>query len=311
VHNDTSTLTAAELIKSLNLPAETETNLTLPATLAEAPGTAITWTSNETSLIENNGAVHPDKRDLRNQDVTLTATLTYNSTTVHKTFIVALKRLTKITRTYGPTTETWIFTDTEMERTEKDTGSNPSKNGSRFSYKNLDTTRKTFTACKTHEICGGMWYEIGSASHKAFFMQLPGMTEELYRERVNKITTPITYTYQILYSPPTYETVFFSTEGPYDNSKQWFKQDGLYMHSGPLSGYIEFRIWNGAINYFFYNGKRYYTGSLNPEGTVFTGTVRGSSDSITVTITDNRNKTISIMVGSESYTLYFRGESLL
>lgn len=56
VHNDTSTLTAAELIKSLNLPAETETNLTLPATLAEAPGTAITWTSNKTGLIENNGA---------------------------------------------------------------------------------------------------------------------------------------------------------------------------------------------------------------------------------------------------------------
>ena len=83
------------------------------------------------------------------------------------------------------------------------------------------------------------------------------------------------------------------------------------MHSGPLSGYIEFRIWNGAINYFFYNGKRYYTGSLNPEGTVFTGTVRGSSDSITVTITVNRNKTISIMVGSESYTLNFRGEPLL
>ena len=316
VHNDTSTLTAAELIKSLNLPAETETNLTLPATLAGVPGTAITWTSNKTGLIENNGAVHPEKRDLRNQDVTLTATLTYNSTTAHKTFTVALKRLTKIewTNIYGSTTHTstWTFTGTEIEHRTEATGSNPSKNGARFSYNNLDTTGKTFTAHRTHQLFEGTWYEIGGAALKAYFMQFLQATEAEYTGYLTWAKIPRTYTYLIDYDAS--KTVYsFDAEVPYDNSKQWFKQEGYYKmpSNGMPSNEIYFHMTNGKIESFSYNGKR-YTGSLNPAGTVFTGTVLGGGDSITVNnIIDNRDKKISIMVGSESYTLNFRGEPLL
>lgn len=305
VHNDTSTLTAAELIKSLNLPAETETNLTLPTAIEGVTGTSIEWTSNKTDLIGNNGAVHPEKRDLRNQDVTLTATLTYNGTMEQKTFTIALKRLTKIEWTTS-VTETWIFTDTEMEHTTKDTGSNPSKNGSRFSYNNLDTTGKTFTVRKTHHLGEGTWYEIGGAAFKAYFMQFTWATEALYTEHVTWWAKTLTYTYLIGYDAS--KTVYsFHAEVLYDNLKQWFKQEGYYKMP---SNEIEFHMTNGKIESFSYNGKR-YTGSLNPAGTVFTGTAPDGGDSITVNnIIDNRDKKISIMVGSESYTLNFRGESL-
>lgn len=125
---------------------------------------------------------------MRNKDVKLT----YNGRPAQKTFTVALKRLTEIKKTYThgseTTTKTWIFTDSRITHTlTKTNGSNTKKEGSIYTYKALNMGAKTFTAHKTHEMFNGTWYEIGSAEHKAIFMQEPEVTEAEYTEYVNNL----------------------------------------------------------------------------------------------------------------------------
>ena len=65
VQKDSSTVTAADLIKSINLPSETETDINLPATIPGVSGASITWTSDKHSLIAADGKINPAERDLR------------------------------------------------------------------------------------------------------------------------------------------------------------------------------------------------------------------------------------------------------
>ena len=321
VSKEAAGLTAAELIKGINLPGETETDLTLPATIA---GTDITWESDKPSVIGNDGRITHTERDLRNKDVKLTAKLTYNAQQAEKTFTVALKRLTKIENkyTYGSvtTTSTWVFTDSQITHTRTQTGgSNPYKEGSMYTYNGLNTEAKTFTAHQTHDMFDGTWYEIGSVEHKARLMKFPGITEAGYTAYVNYLKFPKPYEYEITYGsmnpcqPATYR---FEAHRTYDNSKKWFEQNGYYSYKEPLppqNESVKFFYRGTDLVSFYYNYKN-YNGSLNPQGTVFTGTEQvepgQSGSSISVNIEDKMNGTISITVESTPYTLTFKGERL-
>lgn len=323
VHKETTTLSAAGLIKSLNLPAETESNITLPTAIAGASGSSITWASDNPALIGTDGNIDREQRDLRNKTVKLTATLTYNGEQAQKEFTVALKRITKIERihTHGSEsdTDTWLFSDTIMEYIHSYTKDSVTrKNGKRYLYKDIDTDAKTFTAHRTHEIVYGQWCEIGSYAHKAAFME--GVPQEEYAELlaaymayVNGHKTPKSYTYRISYD--NFNQIYhFGANVNYDASKKWFEQDGYYgWHnpSPPPDESIAF-MDGGDRKRFYYKNKRYY-GSLNPEGTVFTGREKDpGSESITVNITDNHNGTVDITVESQSQThrLSFHGSGL-
>lgn len=322
VHKETTTLSAAGLIKSLNLPAETESNITLPTTIAGASGSSITWASDNPALIGTGGNIDREQRDLRNKTVKLTATLTYNGEQAQKEFTVALKRITKIEQihTHGSEsdTDTWLFSDNIMEHISSHTKDSVTrKNGKRYLYKDIDTDAKTFTAHRTHDMIDEKWYEIGSYAHQAAFME--GVPQEeyeelldAYRAYVNNHKTPKSYTYQIRYD--SYNQIYhFAATVNYDASKKWFEQDGYYeWHSPPPppNEYIAF-MYKGDRKYSFsYKNKRYY-GSLNPEGTVFTGREKDpGSESITVNITDKHNGTVDITVQGQTHTLSFHGSGL-
>lgn len=322
VHKETTTLSAAKLIKSLNLPAETESNITLPTTIAGASGSSITWDSDNPALIDTDGNINREQRDLRNKTVKLTATLTYNGEQAQKEFTVALKRITKIEQihTHGSEsdTDTWLFSDNIMEHIHSHTKDSVTrKNGKRYLYKDIDTDAKTFTAHRTHDMIDEKWCEIGSYAHKAALME--GVPPEEYAEflayyeaYVEKHKTPKSYTYQISYD--SFNQIYhFATTVKYDASKKWFEQDGYYgWHnpSPPPNEYIAF-MYKGDRKYrFSYKNKHYY-GSLNPEGTVFTGREEDpGSESITVNITDNHNGTVDITVQGQTHTLSFQGSGL-
>ena len=101
VHKEESTLTAEELIKSINLPTETEVDISLPVEIDGVSGTGITWTSGSEQTIHIEKSLHKAviTRELGDVPVKLTAKLTYNSSMVEKEFTVTVKRITKITAT--------------------------------------------------------------------------------------------------------------------------------------------------------------------------------------------------------------------
>ncbi|MBC6720589.1 immunoglobulin-like domain-containing protein [Treponema sp. Marseille-Q4130] len=313
VHKDSSTVTVADLIKSINLPSETETDINLPATIPGVSGASITWTSDKPSVIADDGKIDPEKRDLRDIPVKLTATLTYNGTAT-KDFTVALKRLTEISETRtkdGNTTTTkWIFTDTEIWYTRTQTSSSETNTyGRKFIYQDIDTTTKKLKMLRqTHDMLNGKSYEIGSSEHKALAIN-SGMSEAEYAEYVNRNKTPRLCTYSIRYHT-TEKTYVFYIKETYDSSKKWFEQSGSYRYDTSPYKYIRIEKEMGSDYRFSYDDKS-YVGTINAEGTVFTGKEKdNNADTITVDITDNLDGTVSIRVAGSTYTLYFYGRYL-
>ena len=100
----------------------------------------------------------------------------------------------------------------------------------------------------------------------------------------------------------------FNTHTTYEKGKKWFEEDGTYSHYGSESNGK--RIWFSDHGLNFRYGEEFYSGKLNSDGTEFTGKKRGSSESITVTIKDNKNGTITIQVNGHTYTLNFYGHGL-
>ena len=297
------TLTAADLIKSINVPAETETDLTLPAAVDGTPGATVTWVSDKPAVIGNDGKIKPGAHNLRDIPVKLTATLMYNGTPATKDFTVTLKRITKIekTETYGTDTvnNTWTFTDSEIVCTRIPTsGSETNTSGYKFLYTDIYTETKTFKAQKIDHMFKGTWYEFGSAEHKAAHMGA-GFTEEVYTFYINAFQAPRSYVYEILYDEQN-KPKSFQLYPAYDGTKEWFKQSGGYTDG--VATY--FTLWGSASTVFRYNGEN-YSGTLNAEGTVFTG--QKDSETITVNITDNHDGTLTITVGGNTYTLTFIG----
>ena len=114
--------------------------------------------------------------------------------------------------------------------------------------------------------------------------------------------SPKIYEYKIRGSNGSYK---FEAYTFYEKGKKWFEY-GHYV--GNDNGKeIWFEENHGLI--FSYDNKRYF-GKLNSDGTEFTGKKYGSSESITVTITDNQNGTISIQVNGHTHTLNFQGNRL-
>ena len=101
MHKEESTLTAEELIKSINLLTETDVDISLPVEIDGVSGTGITWTSGSEQTIHIEKSLHKAviTRELGDVPVKLTAKLTYNSAMVEKEFTVTVKRITKITAT--------------------------------------------------------------------------------------------------------------------------------------------------------------------------------------------------------------------
>lgn len=183
VHKEESTLTAEELIKSINLPAETEVDISLPVEIDGVSGTGITWTSGSEQTIYIKESSHKAviTQELGDVPVKLTAKLTYNSAMVEKEFTVTVKRITKITATKSYTENghhtvhtAYTFTDTAItyENDDKnDTTDFIRKSGSHYTFSDLNLSAHTFTAPRTHTRNGdGRWFEIGSAEHRQYDM---------------------------------------------------------------------------------------------------------------------------------------------
>ena len=116
-------------------------------------------------------------------------------------------------------------------------------------------------------------------------------------------------------SPKIYEYKITSKDRPYgfdacslyENGKKWFEH-GHY--AGNDNGKA---IWFDNYGLTFSYDTMLYVGKLNSDGTQFTGTGRkadDSSESITVTITDNQDGTITIRVNGHTHTLNFQGNRL-
>ena len=164
-------------------------------------------------------------------------------------------------------------------------------------------TTKTLKLWQTHDMLNGRWYEIGSAAHKALAME-QGVPADAYAEYVNSNTTPRICIYDIEYDT-TKKTYGFRITETYDSSKKWFEQRGIYWNKNE-----DIQIRKKESNYYFSYNHKFYRGTINAEGTLFTGTEEGSgSGTITVDITDKGNGTVSITVESNTYTLDFKGDS--
>ena len=119
--------------------------------------------------------------------------------------------------------------------------------------------------------------------------------------------SPKIYEYGIRGSNGSY---WFGAYTVYEKGKKWFEEDGTYSHYGSESNGKEIWFSNHGLNFHYHYGKEFYSGKLNSDGTEFTGKKRGSSESITVTIKDNKNGTITIQVNGHTYTLKFEGDWL-
>ena len=117
----------------------------------------------------------------------------------------------------------------------------------------------------------------------------------------NTFQAPRSYVYEILYDEQN-KPKSFQLYPAYDGTKEWFKQNGQYTYGTGIGCWV----WGSAPTDFKYNGEN-YNGTLNADGTVFTG--QKGSETITVNITDNHDGTLTITVGGNTYTLTFIGFS--
>ena len=162
------------------IPKEVTTDIDLPANYDGTSATAITWTSGNEQAIRIEESPHKAviMRELRDVPVTLTAKLTYNGETAEKKFTVTVKRVTKITHR-GPSKEGELLTaytftdaaimyeyDSKVDKTDL-----TYKRGAYYAFSDLDLSKHTFTAHKTHKrINDGRWVEIGSAAYRQDYM---------------------------------------------------------------------------------------------------------------------------------------------
>ena len=162
------------------IPKEVTTDIDLPANYDGTSATAITWTSGNEQAIRIEESPHKAviMRELRDVPVMLTAKLTYNGETAEKKFTVTVKRVTKITHR-GPSKEGELLTaytftdaaimyeyDSKVDKTDL-----TYKRGAYYAFSDLDLSKHTFTAHKTHKrINDGRWVEIGSAAYRQDYM---------------------------------------------------------------------------------------------------------------------------------------------
>ena len=130
--------------------------------------------------------------------------------------------------------------------------------------------------------------------------------QKIVDDRFNKEkqkASPKIYEYSITSKDSLYG---FNARTPYEKGKKWFEHAHYYGRDNGKE------IWfdNYGLGLIFSYDKKRYFGKLNSDGTEFTGKKGGSSESITVTITDNQNGTISIQVNGHTHILNFQGNEL-
>ena len=127
--------------------------------------------------------------------------------------------------------------------------------------------------------------------------------DELFNREKQK-ASPKIYEYKIEGSNGSYR---FDACTLYENGKKWFEHGHYVGNDNGKS------IWFDNHGLTFSYDEKLYLGKLNSDGTQFTGTGKkadGSSESITVTITDNQDGTISIKVNEHTHILNFQGNWL-
>lgn len=161
------------------IPKELTTDIDLPANYDGTAATAITWTSSNDAALRIDkpqrslkGCITPDLVD---QQVTLTAKLTYNSQSIKKDIPITVKRLTRLEHSFMNGDGHFISDVTDFTGNEitminefKDSGTGEiEKHGARFFYTDLDVPNKRFKAQKTYMLSNnGTWVAIGSAEHR-------------------------------------------------------------------------------------------------------------------------------------------------
>ena len=132
------------------------------------------------------------------------------------------------------------------------------------------------------------------------------LSKRVEKRYVAKAKTPFKYTYKLQRDHGT-DKYGFEASALYDNTKTWFNQRGDYRGSND--------IWISTNNdeVIVYDGKVYRI-ELNAEGTQLTGkelfAPTGKKKTITATIADNRNGTVSITVKGNTHELSFNGDNL-
>ena len=129
---------------------------------------------------------------------------------------------------------------------------------------------------------------------------LQKIVDDWFNEEKQK-ASPKIYEYEIWGSNGSY---VFNARTLYEKGKKWFERGRYYGKDNGKEIWFE----NHGLS-FSYDNKHYF-GKLNSDGTQFTGKKDDSSESITVTITDNQNGTITIQVNGHTHILNFRGDRL-
>ena len=172
-------------------------------------------------------------------------------------------------------------------------------------FKKLSETEQTGVLKKWID---GMRKELALAESLPETASCEDILQKIVDDQFNKEkqkASPKIYGYEIWGNNGSYT---FNTHTTYEKGKKWFEEDGTYSHYGSESNGK--RIWFSDHGLNFRYGEEFYSGKLNSDGTEFTGKKRGSSESITVTIKDNKNGTITIQVNGHTYTLNFYGHGL-
>lgn len=132
--------------------------------------------------------------------------------------------------------------------------------------------------------------------------------EANFQAWVSNVKTPYVYDYS--FRPFGGGQYSFETTTVHDSTKKWFEQAGWYSdNSGSYE--VAFNLYNLPNAGFRYNNQG-YNGTLNGDGTEFKGK-NSDGEEITCNITDNKDGSLSVSIAgtSETYTLNFRGSSLL
>ena len=129
---------------------------------------------------------------------------------------------------------------------------------------------------------------------------LQKIVDDLFNKEKEK-ASPEIYEYKIRDSNGPY---WFRASTVYKKGKKWFERGHYFAKDNGK----EIKFSNHGLT-FSYDNKS-YSGKLNSDGTQFTGKKDGSSESITVTITDNQDGTITIQVNGHTHILNFQGNRL-
>lgn len=124
--------------------------------------------------------------------------------------------------------------------------------------------------------------------------------DDRFNDEVQK-AVPQIYRYTIHNNGSYY---WFDARTLYEKGKKWFEHDHYSVNIDDK------KIWFDNHGLTFSYDNNIYSGTLNSDGTQFTGKEYSSGETITVSITDNQDGTITIQVNGHTHTLHFSGNTV-